>query len=140
MNFSGISLLTSHIKAALFISFIPCPLMITLHILSYRKLTQSAQLFNLDTTRVRNLKKVRQTFYIVVITFFVLTVPTQIYSVTLVVMLTFYQQVLINNYKLFFDMGLYFNLLNSFNCCANPFIYAKIHRRFKPCLDNASCN
>ena len=121
------------------ISFIPFPTIMALHIFSYRAIHTSAKQFNLDQQRIRTMKQIRKTFFTVVIVFFVLTVPTDIYYIVYGYIATFYPGIFSKNYSLFNKMGIFFTLANSFNSCANPFVYAKIHRRFPRCTFDV-CN
>ena len=115
------------------ISFIPLPIIVTLHVLSYRAIVQSAERFELDTNRVRTMKKVRRTFCIVIVVFFLLTSPSQAVYFTLTFIWKFYPH-LTPKYTVLRNLDIFLNLLLSFNSCANPFIYAKLHRRFSRCL------
>ena len=76
------------------ISFIPLPIIVTLHILSYRAIVQSAERFQLDTNRVRTMKKVRRTFCFVTIVGFLLTSPSQLFYFTFQFIWKFYPQLI----------------------------------------------
>ena len=51
---------TKFLKNSLLISFIPLPILMTLHILSYQAIPKSARQFHLDDNSVRTMKQVQQ--------------------------------------------------------------------------------
>ena len=121
------------IKNAVLISFAPLPILILLHISSYHAIAKSAQQFQLDNRRIHKMRKIRKTFSAVVVIFFALSVPTEIYSVTIVSIVKFYPNMM-RTIKYRFHIDRFFNTIISLNSCANPLIYAKVHRRLSRCL------
>ena len=125
---SSILLFTVYLKNSLLISFIPLPILVALHFLSYKAILKSAQQFNMDNNRLKTMKQVRKTFFVVIVIFFCLTVPTEIQTVVVVAFWNFKQDML-PPVTLLVKLATFFDLLHSFNSCANPFIYAKIHKK-----------
>ena len=121
------------IKNSLFVSFVPLPIILILQMLSYNAITRSARQFQWNSHRVRTIKSVRQTFSAVVAIFFFLTAPTEIFGVTIVCIWKFAPSMM-PPMRTYDTLARLFNLLLSCNSCANPFIYAKIHRKFTRCL------
>ena len=132
-NSSNYVIFASVILEALMINFIPFLIIVTLHILSYRAITKSTERFHLDINRLRIMKKVRNTFFIVTIVFFLLTCPSVIYFITMVCIWLLYPHMEPTG-TLIFDIEHFLALLTSFNSCANPFFCSKLHRIFAKCL------
>ena len=122
------------IKNLLMVSFIPFPILMALHIISYRAINHSQQQFNLDERRVQTMKKIRKTFFTVVCVFTLLTAPTVTYYMIVTYILKFKNLIFLKNETLIFQLNRFFTLLLSCSNCVNPFIYAKIHRRLQRCL------
>ena len=130
LNSSKMIILGLLIKDALLIGVIPLPILIMLHIATYRAIMKSSQQFQLDANRMRTLKRVRKTFFVVIITFFSLTFPPCIYFLSVHCMINFKPSMLYYKEHILVPLTRFFNILVSLNSVVNPLIYSKIHRRF----------
>ena len=127
-----------YIKDALSIVFLPLSIITVIQILSYRAIVNSASNFNLDEARIRTINKVRKTFVIVVIVFFVLVTPAHVYIFIMDYLIKYHTQFSLDNKDNIIRLRSIFNLVLTFNSAVNPFIYAKIHRRFVETTQNTS--
>ena len=123
LDLNGKLIFALQIKNALLISLVPLPTLITLHILSYGVIRKSTQRFNLNRNRIHTMRQVRKTFFAITISFFIVTVPAEIYVVFAYVCWNFYPDIKISSH-----WDRFFMLLLSLNSSINPFLYAKIHR------------
>ena len=91
--------------------------------LTYKEVQRSARQFGENSNHLRNMRKVLRTFNMVVGVFFFLTTPLCIYALLFLWAL---KDVPIAQKA---KMLRLFVVLLSFNSCANPLIYGKIHKR-----------
>ena len=127
------------IKTALLMNFLPLTAIVLTQILSYRAIKKSADQFNFDAVRIRKMKKVRKTFIRVVIVFFTLVTPASTCLIIFNYLYKFHVYFLLRHRDLITTLVKYFNLLVAVNSIVNPFIYAKIQRRFRPCRCFSQC-
>ena len=120
-----------NIKNAILLSLIPCSILTTLQILSYRAIKKSSQQFPLEIHRMRTVRQVRKTFFVVVTVFLFLTVPTVIHFTTISFIQLFYPKLFrfAKDLTLLYQLARFFNLLLACNSCVNPLIYAKIQKK-----------
>ena len=128
-NVTKMSRVVLKIKNAILTSFIPSPILLVLQVLSYHAIKKSMQKFKLDFNRINTLKRLRKTFFTIVLIFIILTFPKEINCVIIQCLRRFFPHRL-PALKLIHKLRLFFTLLHSLNTCINPFIYAKIHRKF----------
>ena len=130
-------------KTALLMTFVPLTVIVTIQILSYRAITKSADQFNFDAVRIRTMHKVRSTFIKVTIAFFTLVTPASAYLMIFNYLMyicdtSFCLQP--QHRELFVKLREFFDWLLSVNSIVNPFIYAKIQRRFRQCRHFRQCS
>ena len=118
------------IKNGLIIFGLPLPILIMLHIVSFRAIVHSSQQFQLDANRIRTIKRVRKTFCTIILVFFVLIVPAGTYFVVFSC-IKYIKPSIVNEHL--YTLARFFNILVSLNSCGNPLIYSKIYRRCSWC-------
>ena len=121
------------IKNSLLSSFIPLPILITLQVATYRAIVKSARQFQVDSNRMRTMKRVRESFCIVILAFFLLTFPVSIFSITAYSILNVNPHIRSDSLNLLYQLSNFFNKLLTLNSCVNSLIYSKIHRRCVRC-------
>ena len=121
------------IKKVVFVSIIPFPILITVHIKSYNQTMKSANNFKLNTQKIRTLKNVRKTFFMIITLFFLLTIPSSIFVIIVECIIMIKPNILPDRHQMY-NIARFCVGLVSLNSAVNPFVYAKIHRRFLTCL------
>ena len=110
---------------AIFITFLPLCIIITLQTLSYKILQQSVIRFGKATERLATVRQVSRQFIVVTSVFFLLTTPFTIAEVVVS-----YIEITESNVDLLVDVLNTCLLIQNLNSCANPLIYGKVHRWF----------
>ena len=127
------ALLSMSIAHYMILIVIPLIIIIGSQLLSFRELKKSTRQFGADSNRLRTLRSVLNTFVAVVVVFFALMIPSQIFSAYFQYLMIHELEYLVKNLVLYADISRYINLVLAFNSCINPLIYAKIYRRFPTC-------
>ena len=127
------------IKSALLMNFIPLAVVVITQIVSYRAIKKSAEQFNFNEARVKTMKRIRKTFIRVAILFFTLVTPASTTLIFLYYTYIFHRDFFELHCELPLKLYPFFNLLLAVNSIVNPFIYAKIQKRFRLCEHFRQC-
>ena len=118
-------------------SIIPLIIMLIIYTLCAYKI--STMTLPGDDKKMAMKRKKRNTkiiymFGIIVILFFILTIPYAIFTMISSYHFMYDQHIFITNVTLYFHLTYLLYTISSFNSCTNPFIYAKMHENMKRTL------
>ena len=119
--------------------WVPAIMLLTLHVVMYRKLQQQALMrkhsSTLDSTR--QMRSIFRTFSIIIISFFICILPLSFLQFTIYYLLFSGQQkVLDAKANLLLTMQHIFICLQDVNSCLNPLIYGKVHHKIYSVMKN----
>ena len=119
--------------------FIPLFIVGIFQILTWKTLRQSKakKIMTRSKKRHRNLRRASLTCFLIVVAFFLLTLPNRIFEIWVMYQSIFNRQWFKMHAATLFDLWDGTNVLLVFNACINPLIYAKVHRRLtNNCVTN----
>ena len=112
-------------------TIVPMIVIIIIQVRSHLALKQSGHQFGSNANRIQRMKKVNRTFLVVACLFFGMAAPAGVLFIYKWVMYAYNPRMISTT---IFNLSRFFHFILSLNCCANPIIYAKIHRRIAPLI------
>ena len=100
LKFDTMQWLIISIKNTLLVNSLPLPILITLQVATYRAIMKSAQQFQLTLHRIRTMKQIRKTFFIVILAFFLPIFPAAIFYPIVYSILHFNPSMVSGSFKL----------------------------------------
>ena len=117
--------------------YVPLVLVVTLQVFSYKALLNSTSNNQIASqpARVQRIRRVNRTFLLVIITFFLMTLPIGIITPWVYYGMFFKgEKVVADKDNTFFQVASMSQLLLTANSSVNPIIYSKVHIKIKKLL------